>query len=157
MPTPLFDDGIFFITNGHGRSPTFAVSADAHGDLTLAAESEEKKDAGKDGDKSAETVDESDDNVQRLPEGLVWHQPRDGSYMPTPIIVNGRLYTCNDNGRLTVRDCKTGEEVYKQRVGIGPAASAEPLSFLRKRHRACLRLTLGLLFLDPLLFRKPKE
>lgn len=117
VPTPLFDDGIFFITNGHGRSPTFAVSADARGDLTLEEESEEKKDSGKDGEKAAEVIDENDVHDQALPEGLVWYQPRDGSYMPTPIIVNGRLYTGNDNGRLTVRDCKTGEEVYKQRVG----------------------------------------
>lgn len=43
-----------------------------------------------------------------------------GSYMPTPIIVEGRLYTCNDNGRLAVRDCKTGEEIYRQRIGTDP-------------------------------------
>ena len=51
-----------------------------------------------------------------LPDGLVWWQPRDGSYMPTPIIVGELLYTCNDNGRLAVRELATGEEVYRRRV-----------------------------------------
>ena len=71
------------------------MSADAQGDLT----------PPKDKTESSE-----------LPKGLDWFQPRDGSYMPTPIIVDGRLYICNDTGRLTVLDCSTGEEIYKQRL-----------------------------------------
>ncbi len=93
VPTPLFANGLIVITNGHGRSPTYAITPNAKGDLTP------KKDA------------------ESLPEGLVWFQPRDGSYMPTPIIVGDQLYTCNDNGVLTVRNLKTGEKVYKTRVG----------------------------------------
>ena len=39
--------------------------------------------------------------------------------MPTPIIVGDLHYTCGDRGVLTVRETKTGEEVYKQRVSSG--------------------------------------
>ena len=39
--------------------------------------------------------------------------------MPTPIILDQLLYTCNDNGRLTVRDALTGDLQYRQRIGKG--------------------------------------
>ena len=37
--------------------------------------------------------------------------------MPTPLVRGQRLYTCNDNGRLDVRDAMTGELIYRQRIG----------------------------------------
>ena len=94
VPTPLFANDLIYLTNGHGRSPTYAIRPDARGDLTP-----------------------SDESAESLPDGLVWWQSRDGSYMPTPIVIGKRLYTCNDNGRLAVRDALTGELVYRQRVG----------------------------------------
>lgn len=94
VPTPLFHNDLVFVTNGHGRSPVYAISPDAQGDVT-------PKD------------DES------LPEGLAWYQPRGGSYMPTPILVGDLLYSCNDNGVLTVCEAATGEQVYKKRVWKG--------------------------------------
>ena len=94
VPTPLFANGLIYLTNGHGRSPTYAILPNATGDLTPAA------------DKSNNP-------------GLAWWQPRDGSYMPTPLIWEKRLYTCNDNGRLTVRNALTGDLIYQQRVGTG--------------------------------------
>ncbi len=98
VPTPLFADGLIFLTNGHSRSPTFAIRPTARGDLTP-------------DDESAD--DEPKDS------GLAWWQSRDGSYMPTPLISGGLLYTCDDNGRLTVRAAKTGELIYRQRIGSG--------------------------------------
>lgn len=95
VPTPLFSNGMIFLTNGHGRSPTYAINPSATGDLTPNKESES------------------------LPPGLAWWQPKDGSYMPTPIVVGDLLYTCSDNGRLAVREAVTGELVYKQRVTNG--------------------------------------
>lgn len=91
VPTPLFHDGLVFITNGHGRSPVYAISPDATGDITPKEDEE-------------------------LSAGLVWFEKRGGSYMPTPIIVGDLLYTCNDNGVLTVRRTKSGEQVYRKRV-----------------------------------------
>ena len=95
VPTPLFSNGLIVLTNGHGRSPTYAIQPTAKGELT------------------------PDANSETLPDGLAWWQPKDGSYMPTPIIVDKLLYTCNDNGRLAVRNAMTGELVYRQRVTTG--------------------------------------
>ncbi len=95
VPTPLFHEGTIFITNGHARSPIFAIEPGAKGDIT------------------------PDKNNVELPDGLAWFQPRGGSYMPTPILVKDLLYTCNDNGVLEVRQSKTGEQVYKKRVTAG--------------------------------------
>ena len=92
VPTPLFANGLIYLTNGHGRSPIYAIQPAATGDLTPAD--------GKAGNSA-----------------LAWWQPRDGSYMPSPLVVGGRLYNCNDNGRLDVRDAMTGELIYRQRVG----------------------------------------
>jgi outer membrane protein assembly factor BamB len=94
VPTPLFANGLIYLTNGHGRSPTYAIRPTATGDLTPSA-------------------DESENT------GLAWRQPRDGSYMPTPLVKDELLYTCDDNGRLAVRNAKTGDLVYRQRIGTG--------------------------------------
>ena len=94
VPTPLFANGLIFLTNGHGRSPTYAIKPTATGDLTP-------------------TNDESE-NI-----GLAWWQSSDGSYMPTPLVMDELLYTCNDNGRLTVRDSLTGDLIYRKRIGTG--------------------------------------
>lgn len=91
VPTPLFANGLIYLTNGHGRSPVYAIQPNATGDLTP-----------------------SDDEPPNT--GLAWWQPRDGSYMPTPLVKGKRLYTCNDNGRLTVQDAMTGELIYRQRI-----------------------------------------
>ncbi|MGI9516274.1 MAG: PQQ-binding-like beta-propeller repeat protein, partial [Pirellulaceae bacterium] len=115
VPTPLFAHETIYITNGHGRSPTYAIAPDARGDLTPGKrESDDEEESEKDDSDDKQEIAE-----EELPEGLVWYQSRDGSYMPTPIIVGDYLYTCNDNGRLAVRDAKTGELMYKQRVTQG--------------------------------------
>ena len=94
VPTPLFANGLIYLTNGHGHSPTYAIRPTATGDLTPA--------------------DDESENA-----GLAWWQSRDGSYMPTPLVTEALLYTCNDNGRLTVRDAMTGKLIHRQRVGTG--------------------------------------
>ena len=93
VPTPLIQDGLIFLTNAHGGSHTFAIRSDATGDLT------------------------PHDGEQ--PPGLAWWQDRDGSYMPTPLVLGGRLYLCNDNGRLSVRHALSGDLIYRRRVGTG--------------------------------------
>lgn len=92
VPTPLFHDGLIYLSNGHARSHCYAISPDAIGDIS------------------------PDEDTDELPEGLAWFQRRGGSYMPTPIIVDDLHYTCDDRGVLTVRETKTGEEVYQRRV-----------------------------------------
>ena len=39
--------------------------------------------------------------------------------MPTPLVKDGLLYVCNDDGRLSVRDALNGEVIYRQRIGTG--------------------------------------
>ncbi|MEO2029607.1 MAG: PQQ-binding-like beta-propeller repeat protein, partial [Fuerstiella sp.] len=94
VPTPLYDGGLIFLTNGHGRSPIYAITPAANGDITPS-----EKEAGSD--------------------GLAWWQSKNGAYMPTPLAMEGLLYTCNDNGRLAVHDGMTGDLIYRQRVGTG--------------------------------------
>ncbi len=94
VPTPLFANGLIYLTNGHGRSPVYAVTPAATGDITP-------------------SESETGNN------GLAWWQARNGAYMPTPLALEGLLYTCNDNGRLAVHDGMTGDLIYRQRVGTG--------------------------------------
>ena len=94
VPTPLFANGLIYITNGHGRSPTYAIKPTATGDLTP-----------------------SDDKAESS--GLAWWKSRDGSYIPSPLVKDGLLYTCNDNGRLAVRDAMTGDLIDRKRIGTG--------------------------------------
>ncbi|MHB0960231.1 MAG: outer membrane protein assembly factor BamB family protein [Pirellulaceae bacterium] len=118
VPSPLFSQGLILLTNGHGRSPTYAVSPSARGDLTPPPAGE--------GDLHKEGIESDDASsvADQLPAGLVWYEPRDGSYIPTPIAVGDYLYTCNDNGRLSVRSVQDGSLIYQQRVGDGVNYSA---------------------------------
>ena len=117
VPTPLFSHDLFLLTNGHGRRPTYAISPAARGDLTPIAPPETT--SGRIRKRPAESVP-----VPPPVPGLVWHEPRDGSYIPTPIIVGDLLYNCDDNGRLSVRNVSDGSLVYQERVGDGVTYSA---------------------------------
>jgi len=93
VPTPVVAGGMVYITNAHGRAaPILAISTAAEGEFSMDA-------------------DESDH--------MVWSVTRGGNYMQTPVVVGGLLYSCRDNGVLTCRDAKTGEEFYKKRLGPG--------------------------------------
>ncbi len=39
------------------------------------------------------------------------------SYVPTPLLYEDRLYLWSDGGVLTCRNAKTGEEIYRERIG----------------------------------------
>jgi outer membrane protein assembly factor BamB len=50
-------------------------------------------------------------------ETVLWYDAKaGGSYLPTPLIYQGRLYVLNDKGVLSVSDARTGKEIYKSRV-----------------------------------------
>ena len=93
VPTPVVASGMVYITNAHGRyAPILAISTAAEGEFSMAAEESEH---------------------------MVWSVTRGGNYMQTPVVVDGLLYSCRDNGVLTCRDAKTGEQFYKKRLGPG--------------------------------------
>lgn len=102
VPTPVVSNGLVYITNAHGSmAPVYAIKTAASGRIRLA------------------TSDAKDKNV-------AWWSDRTGIYMQTPIVHDGLLYCCRDNGVLTCYDAKTGEQKYRERLesGTGFTASA---------------------------------
>ena len=96
-PTPLAGGGLLYVgTGSQGESdrPLFAVKPGASGDISLA-----------EGEASNEHV--------------VWLHPRASAYTSSPLFYEGRLYIVNDNGILAVHDARTGERLYRARVGGG--------------------------------------
>jgi len=95
VPTPVISHGLVFLTSAHGRGhPLTAFRVTAEGEL--------RRDAA-----SSEHVE--------------WNLPRRGIYMQTPIVYGDLLYCCSDGGILSCYDARTGEEMYRQRLGLGRA------------------------------------
>ena len=93
VPTPIVAHDLIYITNAHGSmAPIYAVRVDA-----------------------------SDDIFPDDPEmpGVEWFHRSKGNYMQTPLVHGDRLYLCSDSGVLTVYEARTGEQVYRQRLGVG--------------------------------------
>ena len=71
MPTPIYADGLIFITSGYRPvQPIYAIRPGATGDITL-----------KDGKTSNDAI--------------AWSVSKGGPYMPTPIVYGEYLYTCS--------------------------------------------------------------
>ena len=104
-PTPIYGDDLIVVASGRGpERPIFVVRPNARGDLTLA-----------DGKTSSENI--------------VWSRTGRGSYMPTPLIYQGRLYVLANNGTFDAYNLKTGDELYRQRLPtIGSGYSASPVA-----------------------------
>jgi outer membrane protein assembly factor BamB len=104
VPTPVFSNGIIYVTNAHGGpTPLYAIKPEASGDISPDA-------SGKSS-------------------GLVWYEAKNGAYMQTPLIVGGLVYSCSDRGILKVFDAKTGEQKYTQRLSQGTNGfSASPIA-----------------------------
>jgi outer membrane protein assembly factor BamB len=104
VPTPIVVDDLIFITNAHGLfAPIYAIRTGATGDIT------------------------PKDNTPH-PQ-MAWMQTREGAYMQTPLVYDGLLYNCRDNGVLSVYDAKTGERKYQQRLAEGKTGfTASPVA-----------------------------
>jgi outer membrane protein assembly factor BamB len=101
--TPVVGDGLVYITGGYPPvRPIYAVKPTANGDITLPKEATSS-------------------------EAIAWSNTA-GTYIPTPIYYGGILYTCGNEGILTAYDAKTGERIYRQRVGGGGSFSASPIA-----------------------------
>src|SRR5690606_7427460 len=46
----------------------------------------------------------------------VWTRERDTPDVPSPLVVDGLVYLCRENGNLICMDAKTGEEYYNMRT-----------------------------------------
>jgi outer membrane protein assembly factor BamB len=117
MPTasPLAYDGMLYVgtgSQGDANRPFFAIKPGASGDITL-----------KPGTRSNDFI--------------AWSQPRVAGYTPSALVHDGRAYLVHDTGILTVLNAKTGEQIYKVRVGGGghtfsasPVAAGSRILFL---------------------------
>jgi outer membrane protein assembly factor BamB len=95
VPTPVVWHGLIFLMSAHGpRSPIYAVRTDATGDVSLRG--------------GASTN-----------EHVAWSVSRGGSYMETPLVYDGYLYSCQTTGVLSCYDAATGRQLYKERLGSG--------------------------------------
>ena len=101
--TPIVGDGLIYITGGYPPvRPIYAVRPTASGDISLPKD-------------------------QTSSEVIAWSNTS-GTYIPTPIYYDGILYTCGNDGVLTAYDGKTGERIYRARVGGGGSFSASPIA-----------------------------
>ena len=104
VATPVTADGIVYVTAGYPPvQPVYAVRAGARGKLDLPA----------DQTKSA---------------SVAWSVTKGGTYIPTPLVYRGLLYTLHNNGRLLCYDAKTGDLIYGSRVGTGGSFTASPVA-----------------------------
>jgi outer membrane protein assembly factor BamB len=104
--TPVSGDGLIYVTGGYPPvRPIYAIKPSANGTISLTKE-----------------------QMTTASEAIAWANDREGTYIPTPIYYDGILYTCGNNGILTAYDGKTGERLYRSRVGGGGAFSASPVA-----------------------------
>ncbi len=105
VATPVIANGLAYVTGGYPPArPVYAIKPGGRGDLSLA----EGSTAG-----------------PHVP----WSAPRDGTYIPTPIVYQGILYTLNNNGRFAAYDALTGTVHYRERIGnAGASFSGSPVA-----------------------------
>lgn len=105
VPTPVVDEGTIYITNAHGRlAPIYAIRTSASGTL--------------------KTPNEGTANQH-----VRWFFARRGNYMQTPLIMDGLYYGSSDAGILTCIDTKTGELLWRERLGDGRSGfTASPVA-----------------------------
>ncbi len=100
IATPFAWEGLLYLTTGPpgGNAwPMAAIAPGASGDITLA-----------DGATSSEHV--------------VWFDWKGGVYLSTPVLYDGAIYVLQDKGILTKHDAKSGEILYRSRIGPGASA-----------------------------------
>ena len=104
IPTPITGNNPIYFNSAHGKSsPIMAVKTSASGDITL---------------KENETTNQ----------GVVWSQPRGGSYMHTMLLYRNLLYNVNWNGAINCIDPLTGKEVYNAKLGGAKSFIASPVA-----------------------------
>ena len=60
---------------------------------------------------------------------LAWKVDRASPYTPTPLVYDGVLYTCSDNGIFAAYDATTGARLYRERISEKAGAfSASPVA-----------------------------
>ncbi len=55
-------------------------------------------------------------DVSKKEDAFAWIRPRGTPDVPSPLIKDGLVYLCRENGNLVVIDAKSGEEIYEKRT-----------------------------------------
>jgi outer membrane protein assembly factor BamB len=101
--TPVAGNGLVYVTGGYAPvRPIYAIRPGAEGDISLQK--------GQDSNQS-----------------IVWSNMTEGTYIPTPLLYDGLLFTLNINGVLSAYDPQTGKRAFRGRVGTGGAFSSSPV------------------------------
>ncbi len=104
VPTPVVAHGLVFINGAHGKySPIYAIQLDAEGDISL-------------------------EEGATSNEHIVWSLRRGGAYMQTPLLYGDFLYNLRGNGALECYDARTGERIYREKVGDAASFSASAVA-----------------------------
>jgi len=102
--TPVAGDEFVYVTGGYPPvRPIYAIRPGSNGDISLPKNTASSA-------------------------AIAWSNDREGTYIPTPLVYRGLLYTLNVNGILTAYDAKSGERVYRNRIGEGGSFSASPVA-----------------------------
>src|SRR5262249_48883635 len=107
IPTPAAKDGLLYVSSGYvltNTRPIFAIRPGASGDISL-----------KDGATSNPHV--------------AWVQKQAGPYNPSPTVYGDHLYVLYDRGFFACYDARTGQEVYKDRLGGANAFTSSPWAY----------------------------
>jgi len=101
--SPVSGNGLVFVTGGYPPvRPIYAIKLGAEGDISLP----------KGQDKS---------------QAIAWSNMTEGTYIPTPLVYDGLLFTLNINGVMTAYNSQTGERAFRGRVGTGGSFAASPI------------------------------
>jgi outer membrane protein assembly factor BamB len=101
--TPVAGNGLVYVTGGYPPvRPIYAIRPGAEGDISL-------------------------QKGQESNQSIAWSNMTEGTYIPTPLLYDGYLFTLNINGVLTAYDPQTGTRAFRGRVGTGGAFSSSPV------------------------------
>jgi outer membrane protein assembly factor BamB len=101
--TPVSGNGLVYVTGGYPPvRPIYAIRPGAEGDISL-------------------------QKGQESNQSIAWSNMTEGTYIPTPLLYDGYLFTLNVNGVLSAYDPQSGRRAFRGRVGTGGAFSASPV------------------------------
>ena len=102
--TPVAWNDLVFVTGGYPPvRPVYAIRAGSTGDISLP-------------------------KGQESSQAIAWSNMTEGTYIPSPLVYEGKLFTLNVNGVVTAYDAATGKRAFRGRVGTGGAFSASPIA-----------------------------
>ena len=102
--TPVVGNGLVFVTGGYPPvRPIYAIRPGAEGDISLP-------------------------KGQESSQAIAWSNMTEGTYIPTPLVYGGYLFTLNINGIVSAYNPETGQRAFRGRVGTGGSFSASPIA-----------------------------